>query len=141
MPARFVDASVFVHAYLRPRRDLKSHERQIRARARSIVTRINAGEETLTSTVHLGELANVLEDWMPLDDARAVLRGLCSRRSIEILPSDRRDLIEALTVGSESGVGMTDALAVVLMWDRGASEVYSFDKDFDRFEGIRRISQ
>jgi len=141
MPERFVDASVFVHAYLRPKRELKSHERQIKSHARGIVTRINDGEGVLTSVVHLSEVANLLEAWMPLHDARSVLQGLCTSETVEVLSTERRDLIEALTVGSEVGVGMSDALAVVLMRTAGVSDVYSFDKDFDRFDGIRRVSQ
>jgi predicted nucleic acid-binding protein len=141
MPPRFVDASVFVHAYLRPKRELKSHERQLKSHARGIMTRINEGEEVLTSVVHVSEVANLLEAWMPLEDARAVLQGLCTRETIKVLPAERRDLIEALAVGSETRVGMSDALAVVLMRTAEVSDVYSFDKDFDRFDGIQRVSQ
>ena len=51
MPIRFVDASVFVHAYLKPRRELRPHEILIKKRARTIVSRINQGEPVLVSTV------------------------------------------------------------------------------------------
>ncbi len=141
MPPRFVDASVFVHAYLRPKRELRSHERSLKAHARSIVTRINEGEETVTTTVHLSEIANVLEGWMSLEDARTVQRGLLARDSIRILSTARPDLIEALALGSEVDVGTSDALAAVLMRREGLREVYSFDRDFDRIPDIRRISE
>jgi len=141
MARRFVDASVFVHAYLRPRRELKAHERQIKARAREIVTRINEGEGVVTSVVHVAEVANLLEEWLPLADGREVLRGLCTRETVEIVEADRRDLLEALAVGAETGVGTTDALAAVLMRAHGVREVYSFDADFDRVQDIRRVSQ
>lgn len=141
MPRRFIDASAFAHAYLRPKRELKPHERQIKAQARAIVTRIGRGEEVVTSTVHLGEVANILEDWMRLDDARAIQRGLCMRENIDILPVGRGELIEALAAGIETSVGTTDALAAVLMHESGITEIYSFDKDFDRFENLRRVSQ
>lgn len=42
---RFVDASVFVHAYLKPKRRLKPHEMKIIESAKKIVKRINDGEE------------------------------------------------------------------------------------------------
>ena len=141
MARRFVDASVFVHAYLRPRRELKAHERQIKARAREIVTRINEGEDVVTSVVHVAEVANLLEEWLPLADGREVLRGLCTRETVEIVEADRRDLLEALAVGAETGVGTTDALAAVLMRAHGVTEIYSFDADFDRIPDIRRVSQ
>jgi len=141
VPPRFIDASVFVHAYLRPKRDLKPHEREIKAHARDIVSRIGRGEEIVTSAVHLGEVANILEDWMRLEDARAIQLGLCARENVAILPVDRGDLLEALAVGSDTGVGTSDALAAVLMRANGIVEVYSFDKDFDRFGDLRRISR
>jgi predicted nucleic acid-binding protein len=138
---RFVDASVFVHAYLRPRRELKPHERKIKAQARAIVARVNEGEAVVTSAVHFSEVANVLEDWIGLDAAQAVQRGLCVRETVEVLPVARGDLLEALSTATEVGVGMTDALAAVLMRDRGIREIYSFDRDFDRFEDIRRFTE
>ena len=141
MAKRFIDASVFVHAYIKPRRVLKKHEQQIKAQARGIVTRVNEGEEIVTSAVHLCEIANILEDWMPLEDARAVQFGLCARENVKILPVERADWIEALVVGSESAVGTSDALAVVFMRANELREIYSFDKDFDRFEDIRRVSR
>jgi len=76
MPIRFVDASVFVHAYLKPRRELRPHEILIKKRARTIVSRINQGEPVLVSTVHFAEVANLLEDWMALQEAQTVLLGL-----------------------------------------------------------------
>ena len=129
-----------MHAYLKPRRELKPHERRIKAQARAIVARVSRGEPVVLSTVHVGAVANVLEDWLGLEAAQAVQRGLCARDSVDILSVSREDLVDALSTGSEAGVGTTDALAAVLMRGRGLREIYSFDKDFDRFEGLRRIT-
>lgn len=141
MPPRFVDASVFVHAYLRPRRELKAHERTIKANARRIVARINDGEEVVTSTIHASEIANVLEGWMPLADAMAVQQGLCTRDSVRILPTAKDDMLEALAISSEAGLGLSDALAIALMREEELREVYSFDRDFDRLPEIKRVSE
>ena len=141
MVVRFVDASVFVHAYLRPRRELKAHERSIKARAREIVTRINRGETVATSTVHFSEIANLLEAWMPLQDARTIQRGLLQRDNVEIWSTAKGDLVEAMSVGQETDVGATDALAVILMRRNGLKDIYSFDGDFDRFRDLRRASK
>ena len=46
---RFMDASVFVHAYLKPKRPLKPQEVGVKEVAKRIVTRINGGERVLTS--------------------------------------------------------------------------------------------
>ncbi len=140
MPPRYVDASVFVHAYIRPRRELRAHERGIKAHARAIVARINEGEDVVTSTVQVAEIANVLENWMSLGDAEAVQQGLCTLDSLSILPTTRADLLEALALGSEFALGTSDALAVVFMKRGGLREVYSFDRDFDRLPDISRVS-
>ena len=140
MPARYVDASVFVHAYIRPRRELKAHERGIKSHARAIVARINEGEAVVTSTVQVAEIANVLENWMRLEDAAAIQQGLCTLDSVRIVDTCRADLLEALALGSEFELGTSDALAVVFMRRDGLREVYSFDRDFDRIPDITRVS-
>lgn len=140
MPPRFVDASVFVHAFLRPRRELRPHERALKSKARGIVARINEGEHVVTSVVHFAEIANVLEDWMPFADAMTLERGICNRDTVAVQPVNRHDIVEALSIASEAGIGTTDALAVSLMLREGLQEVYSFDKDFDRISKIRRVA-
>jgi predicted nucleic acid-binding protein len=139
VPPRFVDASVILHAYLKPRRTLKAHERTIKRRAQAIVTRISGGEAVVTSTVHFAEIANLLEHRLPLSEGQSIERGLCARDNVEILPTSRTDLLEALALGIDTSLGTSDALAVVLMRRTGLKEVYSFDRDFDRVEGIKRI--
>jgi predicted nucleic acid-binding protein len=141
MPIRYIDASVFVHAYIRPRRELRHREEEVKKRARSIVTRVNGGEPVLLSVVHFSEIANLLEDWMSLADARAIQTGLATMDAIRVLPVTRGDILEALALAAEVEVGTTDALAVVLMRREGTTEIYSFDRDFDRFEGVRRVAQ
>ncbi|HYT17134.1 MAG TPA: type II toxin-antitoxin system VapC family toxin [Thermoplasmata archaeon] len=139
MPAHFVDASVFVHAYLKPRRELRPQEAAIKKRARAIVTRISKGEQVLLSTVHFAEIANLLEDWMALSEAQTILLALATMENIRILPVTRSDLVEALDLATERDVGTTDALAVILMQTEATREIYSFDRDYDRFNEIRRV--
>ena len=141
MPARYVDASVFVHAYLKPRRELRPQEESIKKRARAIVARINRGEPVLLSAVHFAEIANLLEDWMALRDAQAVQLGLATMDNVRLLPVTRSDLLDALSLTVETELGTTDALAVVLMEREGTTEIYSFDRDFDQFDGLRRVAQ
>ena len=40
----------------------------------------------------------------------------------------------------ERGVGLSDALAYVAMKRNPLAEVYSFDRDFDKFGDIRRVT-
>ena len=137
---RFVDASVFVHAYLKPNRRLSETELDIKDSARRIVARVNSGERVMTTVVHLAEVANILEDYMPLDEALAVEEALLFKDSIDIVPVSREGCFAALQEARERQVGLSGAMAYVTMKENGVAEVYSFDKDFDRFRDIARVS-
>ena len=59
---RFLDSSVFPHAYLKPRRKLKPLEKKIKAKAKEIIRRVNSDEEEVYMTVvHLSEVVNIIE--------------------------------------------------------------------------------
>jgi predicted nucleic acid-binding protein len=38
-------------------------------------------------------------------------------------------------------IGVNDVLAFVLMKKEGISEVYSFDKDFDKLKSVKRVAE
>ncbi len=137
---RFVAASVFVHAFIKPRRELKPHEERIKRSARQIVKRIDAGEEIAISTVHLSEVANILEDYMPLKSALEIVASLISKPSIILLDVTGKDCIKALLAAQMNAIGFSDAIAYVLMSERKIQEIYSFDRDFDKIKSIKRIS-
>jgi len=136
---RFVDASVFVHAYLKPIRTLTSEEVQIKNDARNIVRRLNGGEPSILSVVHFSEIANLLEGNLPLQEALEIEKALFLRSSIEIESVEKRDCSEALVEAELKNVGFSDALAYKLMMKRQVREIYSFDRDFDKMQGIKRV--
>jgi len=135
----FVDASVFIYAFLRPKRKLQPHEASIKDAAKKIVSRINEGEEVAMSVVHFSEVCNVLEDYLPLDEALEIERGLLFRDNIVIHEVSEEDYLEALFTAEDHRVGVNDALAYVMMKEEGLRKVYSFDRDFDAFTDIKRI--
>ncbi|HDI86413.1 MAG TPA: PIN domain-containing protein [Candidatus Korarchaeota archaeon] len=138
---RLVDASVFVHAFLRPKRKLQHHERRIKESAKSIVRRINEGEEVAMTVVQLAEVANLLETHLPREMAAQVEEFLVRAPNVSLLAVDRRACSEALTVSIEHEVGLSDAIAYVVMLSQGIREIYSFDRDFDRLPGIVRLTE
>ena len=137
---RFIDASVFVHAFIKPRRELKPHEERIKRNAKQIVKRIDAGEEIAISTVHLSEVANILEDYMPLKSALEIVASLISKPGIMLLNVTGKDCIKALLTAQTNSIGFSDAIACLLMSERKINEIYSFDRDFDKIKGIKRVS-
>lgn len=138
---RFVDASVFVHAFIKPRRKLKVHEQRIKKNAKQIVKRIDSGEEIAISTVHLSEVANILEDFMPFKSALEIVTSLISKPSITLLNVTGKDCIKAVLIAQTNTIGFTDAIAYVLMSESKMKEIYSFDRDFDRAKDVKRISE
>jgi len=135
----FVDASVFVYAFLKPRRRLQPHEASVKDAAKNIVLRINEGEEVATSVVHFSEVCDVLEDYLPLEEAFTIEKGLLFRDNIVIQKVSKEDYLKALSIAEDQLVGANDALAYVLMKEAGLRKIYSFDKDFDGFNDINRI--
>lgn len=141
MSGPFVDASVFVYAFLKPKRRLQPHEVRIKDAAKRIVSRINEGEEVATSVVHFSEVCNVLEDRLPLEEAFAIENGLLFRDNVVICEVSQENYRKALSIAEDQRIGINDALAYVLIKETGLNRIYSFDKDFDRFEGISRIQE
>jgi len=91
--------------------------------------------------VHLGEMANLLENFMRHDAALRVIRGILLKENIEVIGVSPEDYLSALPIAEEYGVSLNDALAYIVMRERDMREIYSFDKDFDRFTDIVRISR
>ncbi|MCD6208998.1 MAG: type II toxin-antitoxin system VapC family toxin [Thermoproteales archaeon] len=136
---RFVDASVFVHAFLKPKRKLKPNEVEIKEAAKAIVRRINEGEEVGLTVVQLAEIANILEKYMPLEKAQQVERFLLYAPNVKVYGVEENICLKALDVAEEKEIGLSDAIAYVVMLQHNVREIYSFDRDFDKLEGIVRV--
>jgi len=141
LPSSFVDASVFVYAFLKTKRKLQPNEAHIKEAAKKIVLRINNGEEVATSTVHYSEVCNVLEDYLPIGEAFEIEKCLLLIDNLVIYEVAKEDYLKALSIAEELQVGANDALAYVLMKKAGLSIIYSFDKDFDLFKDIKRSTE
>ena len=138
---RFVDASVFLYAYLRPKRAVPNEIAEMKKAARAILRRINTSEKVYSSLIHLSEVANILEAVMPVNESRTIMRDLLYATTIVILEPTKGNYLDAIEVASEASVGLNDGLAYVLMKTTGAKEIYSFDRHFDRFDDIERICE
>jgi predicted nucleic acid-binding protein len=136
----FVDANVFVYAFLSPQRKLEGEAVGIKKSAKNIVRRIEEGEQVATSLVHVSEVANVLEEGMTAPRLSELLRSILGRDNILTLEPTADDYLLALDLAPELGIGPNDALAVVLMRRNGISSIYSFDKHFQGIEGIERLT-
>jgi len=136
---RFVDASLFLYAYLKPRKAVPDEVAEMKKNAKVIVKRINSGERVATSLTHVSEVANILEASMPIHESHMVMRDLIHSPTIAILEPSRENYVDAVEVAEEASVGLNDGVAYVLMKENGIEEIYSFDRHFDRFKDVRRV--
>ncbi len=139
MRARFLDSSVFLHAYLRPRRPLTAREEAVKAAAQEILRRVEEGEPVFTTTVHVSEVVNIVESRVSLQASLGLAARLLSLEKVEVLPVSRDDYEKALEVAQRFSVSLNDAVAYAKMLEKGASEVYTFDKHFAQLLGMRTL--
>ncbi len=139
---RFIDASVFLYAFLKPRRRLPPQALELKERAKRIVRRVvEGGEEVVTTIVHVSEVANILESRLPLPKALAYIELILGLENIIVYDVDYQSYVEALGLAKRYGLGVNDALALVYMDRLGIREIYSFDSDFDRVEWVKRVTE
>ena len=141
MSLTYIDTNILVYAFLKPKRKLQPHETSIKEAAKKIISRINEGEKVATSVVHFSEVCNILEDHLPFEEALSLEKGLLLRENISIYEVSEQDYMNAISVAENYKVGMNDALACVIMGKAEMTKIYSFDKDFDSFPDIKRITQ
>ena len=137
---RFVDASVFLFAYLKPRKELPRKVVLMKENAKKIVARINEGEEVMTTIVHLSEISNIIESKVGNVEAAKVVMNILGKPNIVVLDVRKDEYVEAAKIAQDINVGVNDALAYLIMRKKGILEIYSFDSDFDKFKDIKRIT-
>jgi len=139
--ARFLDSSVFLHAYLKPKRRLSAEESQIKKSAVDILERVEEGEDVATSVVHVSEVVNIVEARLGLERALELLENLLATENVTVLTVKRGDYEEALVIASRYGTSLNDAVAALLSRDSNIAEVYSFDKHFDDVPSVKRVAE
>jgi len=137
---RFVDASVFLFAYLKPRKELPRKVVLMKENAKKIVARINEGEEVMTTIVHLSEISNIIESKVGNVEAAKVVMNILGKPNIVVLDVRKDEYVEAAKIAQDINAGVNDALAYLIMRKKGILEIYSFDSDFDKFKDIKRIT-
>jgi len=137
---RFLDANVFIYAYYKPKKQLTQKEKQMKERAKQIISNVSQGKEEVTMTVvHLSEIVNILKQGIPLDQLNKIIRGLFMLDNVKIHGVTREAYFAAAELGEDLKLEANDALAVDIMRLNDIREIYSFDEDFDQIEGISRL--
>jgi len=129
---RFIDANLFIYAVLKPKKPLPPAVAKKKTAAKKIFLRVNDGEPVMTTTVHLSEVANVLEDAAGIGFACDLLAAVTAKPSIDVRPVSTDDYRESIQRAQKYSVSINDALALIVMEQQGIDEIYTFDRHFER---------
>ena len=129
---RFIDTNVFIYAVLKPKTALPDAVLRKKTAAKDIFLRVNAGEPVTTTTVHVSEVANVLEDAAGLSFAVDFLSALLLKSNLVVEPVSVDDYRESILLAQKSAISINDALAILIMERQGIDEIYTFDRHFTR---------
>jgi predicted nucleic acid-binding protein len=130
---RFLDTNVLLRYFT------KDDEEKAQ-KALALLQRIERGEERAeTSLPVIFETVFTLQRryHVPLAQIKDLLLPILRMRGLR-LPS-KTLCIAALDLFAQHNISYVDAFNALYMQSRGITEVYSWDTDFDRIEGITRI--
>lgn len=137
---RFVDTNVFVTAMVDPVNDL---ERRKSGACGALFQRVVAGEEQIqTHDTIIAEVAYVLSRGrhfrLPPAETVRRLRPLIALPHLRL--PNKRVMLRALdTWAHMPKLDFEDVLTFAYVTDGEDGELYSYDHDFDRLPGIRRV--
>ena len=117
---RFLDTNVFIYS-------VTNHPRFGKI-ARKILTRLEKGEECVTSTIVLCEIAWVLQAMGRQSYVKPTLEKILSYDGLSVLPFDSDDLLAGANNMITYGIDFNDGVNVSVMSKVGINHVYSNDK-------------
>ncbi|MBM3897982.1 MAG: type II toxin-antitoxin system VapC family toxin [Thaumarchaeota archaeon] len=137
---KFLDSNVFIYAFYKPKRQLNTSEKAMKDSSKKIISNIQNGKESVVTTVvHLSEIINILKHSFSVKELAEIAAGLLMLDNVEVLDVSKEDYFVATELGQEFGIDPNDALAVQVIQTKGLTEIYSFDKAFEKVEGIARL--
>ena len=127
---RFVDTNIFLYV-------IQAHE-EFGKTSLEILKRIDKGELAITSHINILEVCWWLEMHDQVERIEEQLKRIRAVLNLGIVPLEFHDFISASRLRRTSQVHFNDCLMVSVMNRMGIKEIYSNDRDFDLFRGIRR---
>jgi len=129
---RFVDTDVFIYV-------ITAHP-AFGPTARRILERIEAGEEALTSTLVLCEVAWVLEAMGRQGDISPTMEKILSYESLRVADFGTEDLVMGSVNLTNYRIDFNDGVNLAVMERNGVKEVYSNDeRHLGRVDSLRLV--
>lgn len=117
---RFVDTNIFIYT--------ATNNPKFGETAKQILERIEKGEEAVTSTLVLCEVAWVLEAMGKQGDIKSTLEKTLSYKSLEVIGFDQDDLLVGANNMRLYGIDFNDGINIAIMTKIGVYEAYSNDR-------------
>lgn len=132
MSLRAIDANVIL-------RFITADHPEMSPRCRDLFARIQNGQEAIfLPEAALSDVVWTLSSFYrwPVDQICHFVGDLLSQDGVRM--SRKALMWEALSLFSEGQVDFSDALITAEIRDASLMEIYSYDRDFDRIEGLTR---
>jgi len=117
---RFIDTNIFIY--------VATDHPLYGGTSKTILERVESGEEAATSTLVLCEVAWVLEAMGRQSDIKETLEKILSYPSMEIAVFESDDLIVGSNLMASHRVDFNDAVNLAIMERLGIDEIYSNDE-------------
>ncbi|MGB9915494.1 MAG: type II toxin-antitoxin system VapC family toxin [Candidatus Bathyarchaeales archaeon] len=131
---RFVDTNIFIYA-------LTGHP-EYGETAKNILQRIETGEEALTSTLVLCEIAWVLEAMGKQSEIKPTLEKILSYKSLKVVGFDEDDMLIGANNMLTYHLDFNDGVNAAIMERNNIREVYSNDKKhLGKIDSIKLVFQ
>ena len=97
-------------------------------------------ERVAVSPMVIFEVVFTLQSYYkaPREDIRAKVSTIVDLRGLSVDNSDV--FVEALDLYCEAGLPFADAFNACYMKSRELNEIYTYDEDYDRVKGIKRVA-
>jgi len=131
--ARFLDTNILVRYFT-------NDEPEMARAALALMEKIERGEErVVTSPIVIFETVFLLERHYKVPKAaiREKVGDVLALRSLHL--PEKTLCLQALDLYVEKNIAFADAYHAIWMQARGVTDIYSFDREFDRIAGLHRI--
>jgi len=130
---RFLDTNLLIRYFTRD--DEEKAQKVLK-----LLKRVERGEErVIISPLVLFEIVFTLQSFyeVPREKIKELLSPVIELRGLKL--SDKEVYQSALNIYAKKNLSFTDAFNSAFAIKKGIKEIYSYDEDFDKIEGIRRV--
>lgn len=131
---RFIDTNLFIRYFTR---DDEEKAQKVLA----LLKRVERDKERITtSPLVIFETIFTLESFykVPKKETKELILPILKLKGLKL--SNKEIYEQALDVHVKKNISFTDAFNSVYILKKGIKEIYSYDEDFDKIEGIKRVA-